>query len=95
VLTRANKSKRAALQRPSPTLSLRSSLLRFPIDMARQLLLLLGADAAFAALTDTATFRSITVNGGGAEKPSLFHMVRHSSAACCELGCPAARIDGW
>ena len=70
-------------QRPSRTLSLRSSLslLRFPIDaMARQLLLLLGADAAFAALTDTATFRSITVNGGGAEKPSLFHMVRHSSA---------------
>ena len=73
----------------SRTLSLRSSLLRFPIDaMARQLLLLLGADAAFAALTDTATFRSITVNGGGAEKPSLFHMVRHSSALW------AAPIDG-
>ena len=47
--------------------------------MARLLLALLGADAAFAALTDTATFRTITVNGGGAEKPSLFHMVRHFS----------------
>ena len=67
-------------QRPSRTLSLRSSLLRCPVDaMARLLLALLGADAAFAALTDTATFRTITVNGGGAEKPSLFHMVRHFS----------------
>jgi hypothetical protein len=43
--------------------------------MRAALLLLLGA-VAKASLVDRTTLRTVSVTGGGAANPSLFHMVR-------------------
>lgn len=55
------------------------------VGNSRSLLLLLAtllgsfASGALGALVDRSTLRTVSVTGGGAENPSLFHMVRLAS----------------